>query len=80
MAFKMGEVPTGKLVLMYLSDDGDLYSLGYRDQQQVYDVSTIIAPLLGGIMGRPLVITDDPLNEAALEWVSIEDKIVLKKN
>ena len=81
MAFKrMGTVPKGKLVPMYLSDDGDLYSLRFRDQKQIDEVSDMMAVLLSGIMGSPLIVDDDPLNEVAIERFKIVDKDGKKKN
>lgn len=81
MAFKrMGTVPKGKLVPMYLSDNGDLYSLRFRDQKQIDEVSDMMAVLLSGIMGSPLIVDDDPLNEVAIERFKIVDKDGKKKN
>jgi hypothetical protein len=81
MAFKrMGKVPKGKLVPMYLSDDGDLYSLRYKDQKEIDEVSDMMALFLGGIMGNPLVMDDEPLNGVAVERFMIVDKGAEKKN
>lgn len=81
MAFKrMEKVPKGKLVPMYLSDDGDLYSLRFKDQEQIAEVSEMMAMILCGIMGSPLVMDDEPLNEVALERFKIVDKSGEKKN
>lgn len=81
MAFKrMGTVPKGKLVPMYLSDDGDLYSLRFKDQKQIDEVSDMMAVLLSGIMGSPLIVDDDPLNEVAIERFRIVEKDGKKKN
>lgn len=81
MDFKReGTVPKGKLVPMYLSDDGDLYSLRFKDQKQIDEVSGIMAVCLSSIMGSPLVIDDEPLNDVALERFRILDKSGEKKN
>lgn len=81
MAFKrMGTVPKGKLVPMYLSDDGDLYSLRFKDQKQIDEVSDLMAMFLSGIMGSPLIMDDEPLNEVVIERFRIVDKGTEKKN
>lgn len=81
MAFKrMGTVPKGKLVPMYLSDDGDLYSLRFKDQKQVEEVSDMMAMFLSAIMGSPLVMDNEPLNDVAIEQFKIGDKSTEKKN
>ncbi len=81
MAFKrMGIVPKGKLVPMYLSDDGDLYSLRFKDQKQINEVSDMLAMFLSGIMGSPLIMDDEPLNEVAIERFRIVDRSTEKKN
>ena len=81
MAFKrMGTVPKGKLVPMYLSDDGDLYSLRFKDQKQIDEVSDLMAMFLSGVMGRHLVMDDEPLNEVAIERFRIVEKDGKKKN
>lgn len=81
MAFKrMGTVPKGKLVPMYLSDDGNLYSLRFKDQKQIEEVSDMMAMFLSAIMGSPLVMDDEPLNDVAIEQFKIGDKSTEKKN
>ena len=81
MAFKrMGTVPKGKLVPMYLSDDGDLYSLRFKDQKQIDEVSDLMAMFLSGGLGSPLVMDDEPLNEVAIERFRIVEKDGKKKN
>lgn len=81
MAFKrMGTVPKGKLVPMYLSDDGDLYSLRFKDQKQIDEVSDLMAMFLSGVMGSLLVMDDEPLNEVAIERFRIVEKDGKKKN
>lgn len=81
MAFKrMGTVPKGKLVPMYLSDDGDLYSLRFKDQKQIDEVSDLMAIFLSGVMGSPLIMDDEPLNEVVIERFRIVEKDGKKKN
>ena len=81
MAFKrMGTVPKGKIVPVYISDDGDLYSLRFKNQKQIDEISDLMATFLSGIMGSPLIIDDDPLNEVAVERFRIVDKCTEKKN
>lgn len=81
MAFKrMGTAPKGKLVPMYLSDDGNLYSLRFKDRKQIEEVSDMMAMFLRAIMGSPLVMDDKPLNDVAIEHVTIGDKSTEKKN
>lgn len=81
MAFKrMGTVPKGKIVPMYLSDDGDLYSLRFKDQKQIEEVSDLLAMFLSGVMGSPLIMDDEPLNGVAIERFRIVEKDGKKKN
>lgn len=75
MGFKyMGKVPKGRIVPMYLSEDGDIYSLRYKSQAQLDEVSNMMATLLSGIVGSPLVVDDTPLNDGAIEKYKIMDK------
>ena len=62
MDFKRDEkVPKGRLIPMYLSDDGDLYSLRFKDQDQLEEISTMMGIFLSGVIGSPLVLDGDCL-------------------
>lgn len=64
MDFKRDEkAPKGRLIPMYLSDDGDLYSLRFKDQDQLEEISTMMGIFLSGVIGSPLVLDGEPLNE-----------------
>lgn len=81
MAFKRldSKMPKGRLVPMYISDNGDLYSLMYKDRRQFEYVSKMVALFLCGIMGSPLVVDDEPINDG-LERFRLSDKSRDKKN
>lgn len=54
------KVPKGKFVPMYLTDDGRLYSLRYKNENQIKDVSNMMGMILSGIMGE-LYIDKEPI-------------------
>lgn len=75
MAFKrMDTVPKGRLVPMYLADDGSLYSLRYKDLSQLDEVSEMMGIFLSGVLDSPLVIDNTPVNDVAFECFKVMDK------
>lgn len=43
--------------------NGDLYSLRFKDQDQLEEISTMMGIFLSGVIGSPLVLDGEPLNE-----------------
>lgn len=71
MDFK--EVPKGRLVLMYLTDDGDLYPVYFRSEEELDLVSTMI----GIAMEYKIVVnTGEQINDPKekLSIYNIKDK------
>jgi hypothetical protein len=59
---------------MYISDDGGLYSLKFTDSKQIEEVSNLMGYFLSSIMGSPLILDDEPLNEVSVERFMISEK------
>ena len=74
MVSKEKDVPKGKLVPMYLGDDGALYSFRYKDEAQLEEVSEMLIMFLGGIMGGKIVLDPEPLNDVFFESYRVKDK------
>lgn len=75
MAFKLDKgIPKGKLVPMWLSDEGNIYSFRFKDEAQIEEVSNMLAIMLSGIVGSPLVLDTTPLNAVGCEVYKIENK------
>lgn len=59
---------------MYISDDGGLYSLKFTDSKQIEEVSNLMGYFLSSIVGSPLILDDEPLNEVSVERFMISEK------
>lgn len=79
MDFKLsGGVPKGKIVPMYLGDNGNLYSFRFKDLEQLEEASTMISIVLKSVIGEPLVIDTEPLNDELREDFKVIDKSLRK--
>lgn len=61
MAFNYADgIPTGKIVPMYLSDDGDLYTIQFHSMEEI----DLIGEVIAGILGKTVAIDiKNPIND-----------------
>lgn len=66
-------VPKGRLIPVYLTDDGDIYSILFKDVDQLESVSNLVTMAVCSVVGSSIAIANDPLNDVDREKFRIDE-------
>lgn len=74
------ETPKGKLIPVYLTDDGDIYSVLFESIAQLNRVSALVTLAVCDEVGSRIVLSDTSLNDKVREKVRVGEISIEKKN
>lgn len=80
MDFKYSGVPKGKLVPMYLTEDGKLVSLMFKSEEHFTQVCNAVASVVSDMYGGSIPLCDEPIDMEGGYSVSVKEKTQRKAN
>lgn len=79
MAFNYADgIPTGKIIPMYLSDDGGLYTINFHDMEEIDLLGNLVAGMLGHTVAvdinNPICDPKDPKQRLTIYKKPVKNK------